>query len=265
MLGLEKFLWEVRELDRELLEIGEMVVKRAEELGASQAEAYVAASRSFTIDVENSAIKSASEKRDAGCGIRSVIKKGGIGFAYVTTIQDADLLEAAARSVELAKASVPDPDFLALPSYDGAYPAVNGLFDPAIRRLSSEEAAELLMRTVDATNEAVGSKQTAVEAQLNASAGTNAIVNSLGISGSVEIASMFIYSSPTVKDDNDQTSSFEFQVSRNLKTIDPEWVGSTAGRNAVSSLGGPGRVDCFRSAQYHGRLSYSWWDWLSTF
>ncbi len=238
MLGLEKFLWEVRELDRELLEIGEMVVKRAEELGASQAEAYVAASRSFTIDVENSAIKSASEKRDAGCGIRSVIKKGGIGFAYVTTIQDADLLEAAARSVELAKASVPDPDFLALPSYNGAYPAVNGLFDPAIRRLSSEEAAELLMRTVDATNEAVGSKQTAVEAQLNASAGTNAIVNSLGISGSVEIASMFIYSSPTVKDDNDQTSSFEFQVSRNLKTIDPEWVGSTAGRNAVSSLGG---------------------------
>ena len=238
MLGLEKFLWEVLELDRDLLEIGEMVVKRAEELGASQAEAYVAVSRSFTINVENSAIKSASEKRDAGCGIRSVIKKGGIGFAYVTTIQDEDLLEAAARSVELAKASVPDPDFFTLPSYGGTYPAVNGLFDPAIRRLSSEEAADLIMRTVDATNEAVGSKQTAVEAQLNASAGTNAIVNSLGISGSVETASMFIYSSPTVKDDNDQTSSFEFQVSRSLKNIDPEWVGSTAGRNAVNSLGG---------------------------
>jgi len=238
MLGLEKFLWEVRELDRELLEIGEMVITRAEKLGASQAEAYVAASRSFTIDVENSAIKSASEKRDAGCGIRSVIKNGGIGFAYVTTIQDEDLLEAAARSVELAKASMPDPDFFTLPSYDGTYPVVKGLFDPAIKRLSSEEAADLIMRTVDATNEAVGSKQTAVEAQLNASAGTNAIVNSLGISGSMETASMFIYSSPTVKDDNDQTSSFEFQVSRSLKNIDPEWVGSTAGRNAVNSLGG---------------------------
>jgi PmbA protein len=238
MLGLEKFQWEVRELDRELLEIGEMVVKRAEELGASQAEAYVAASRSFTINVENSAIKSASEKRDAGCGIRSVIKNGGIGFAYVTTIQDGDLLEAAAKSVELARASVPDPDFFALPSHDGTYPAVKGLFDPAIQKLSSEKAAELIMRTVDATNEAAGSKQTAVEAQLNASAGTNAIVNSLGVSGSVETASMFIYSSPTVKDDNDQTSSFEFQVSRNLKNIDPEWVGSTAGRNAVNNLGG---------------------------
>ena len=238
MLGLEIFLWEVHELDQRLLEIGEMVVRRAEELGASQAEAYVAASRSFTIDVENNAIKSASEKRDAGCGIRSVVKTGRVGFAYVTTIQDEDLFEAAAKSVKLAKVSVPDPDFITLPSYSGIYPAVTGLFDPAIERLSSEEAAELIMRTVDATNEAVDTGQTAVEAQLNASAGTKAIVNSLGISGSVETTSMFINSSPTVKDDNDQTSSFEFQVSRRLKNMDPEWIGSTAGRNAVNNLGG---------------------------
>ncbi len=226
------------ELDQRLLEIGEMVVKRAEQLGASQAEAYVAASRSFTIDVESNAIKSASEKRDAGCGVRSVVKTGGIGFAYVTTIQDEDLFEAAAKSVKLAKVSVPDPDFITLPSYSGSYPAVTGLFDPAIKGLSSEEAAELIMRTVDATNEAVDTKQTAVEAQLNASAGTKAIVNSLGISGSVETAFIFIYSSPTVKDNNDQTSSYEFQVSRNLNSIDPEWVGSTAGHNAISNLGG---------------------------
>ncbi|MGY5861669.1 MAG: TldD/PmbA family protein [Candidatus Thorarchaeota archaeon] len=225
-------------MSQNLLEIGAMVVKRAEELGASQAEAYVAASRSFTIDVENNAIKSASEKRNAGCGIRSVIKKGRIGFAYVTTIQDEDLLEAVSRSVELAKASVPDPDFVALPSYSGNYPTVAGLFDPAIKNLSSEEAAELIMRTVDATNEAVGTKKTAVEAQLNASAGTKAIVNSLDISRSVETASMFIYSYPTVKDGNDQTSSYEFQVSRSRKSIDPEWIGSTAGRTAVNSLGG---------------------------
>ncbi|MHA1587237.1 MAG: PmbA/TldA family metallopeptidase, partial [Candidatus Thorarchaeota archaeon] len=205
-------------MDQRLLEIGEMIVKRAEELGASQAEAYVAASRSFTIDVENNAIKSASEKRDAGCGIRSVVKKGGIGFAYVTTIQDEDLFEAAEKSVKLAKVSVPDPDFHALPSYDGIYPPVKGLFDPAIRRLSSEGAAELIMRTVDATNEAVNKKQTAVEAQLYASTRTKAIVNSLGISSSVETTFMLINSSPTVKDDNEQTSSYEFQVSRNLKS-----------------------------------------------
>ncbi len=238
MLGLEKFLWEVHKLDQRLLEIGEMVVRRAEELGASQAEAYVATSRSFTIDVENNAIKSASEKRDAGCGVRSVVKTGRVGFAYVTTLQDEDLFEAAAKSVKLAKVSVPDPDFVTLPSYSGIYPTVKGLFDPAIQKLSSEEAAELIMRTVDATNEAVDARQTAVEAQLSAAAGIKAIVNSLGISGSVETAAIFINSSPTIKDDNDQTSSYEFQVSRNLKSIDPEWVGSTAGRSAVNNLGG---------------------------
>ena len=88
-------------MKEELLGIAERAVKKAEGFGADQVEVYTSSSRTFSIEVENNSIKSASEQRDAGCGIRSVVGKK-IGFAYVTTVQEDDLLEAAEMSVRLA-------------------------------------------------------------------------------------------------------------------------------------------------------------------
>ncbi|MGY5853515.1 MAG: TldD/PmbA family protein, partial [Candidatus Thorarchaeota archaeon] len=192
--------------------------------------------RSFTIDVENNSIKSASEKRDAGCGVRAVVGKK-IGFAYVTTIEEKDILETVANAVSLAKASVADPDFETLASFDKSYPSIDGLFDSAVRDLSSEQAADLIVRGVDSTLASVGDIKTATEAQLSASFGVKAIVNSLGISGSGQSTSVFMYSSPTVKDGETQTSSFEYLISRKLSEIDPEWIGENAAKNAVNNLG----------------------------
>ena len=73
----------------ELLNFAELAVKKAIDIGADQAEAYAGSSRSFSIEVENSAIKAAEEKRDAGIGIRAIVGKQ-IGFAYVTTLLKED-------------------------------------------------------------------------------------------------------------------------------------------------------------------------------
>ncbi|MGY5876239.1 MAG: TldD/PmbA family protein [Candidatus Thorarchaeota archaeon] len=223
-------------MNEQLLEIAETAVKKATELGASQVEAYVGSARSFTIDVENNSIKSASEKRDAGCGIRAVVGKK-IGFAYVTTIQEDDILEAATNAVSLAKASVADPDFETLASFEKSYPSIDGLFDSSVKDLSSEQAADLIVRAVDSTVASVGDFKAATEAQLSASFGMKAIVNSLGIAGSGQSTSVFMYSYPTVKDGETQTSSFEYQISRKLDDIDPEWIGENAAKNALNNLG----------------------------
>jgi PmbA protein len=220
-----------------ILDIAEVTVKQAEKLGAQQAEVYISSSRSFSIDVENSSIKSATEKRDAGCGIRTVVDKR-IGFAYVTTLLEEDIKEAVEKSVKLAKASVADPEFVTLPSFEASYPSVYSLYDPAIHELSSEKAAELVSRTVDSAKEAVKGLKVAVEAQLTASSSTRAISNSLGIAGTAKSTSIFIYSYPTVKTEDDQNSSFEYQVLRQLAGLDPEMIGTNAGTNAVKNLGG---------------------------
>ena len=98
-------------MKEQLLEIAESAVKMAEKLGASQAEAYVGRSHAFSIEAENSAIRNAEETIDAGIGIRAVIDKR-IGFAFVTTLSDDDIREAVAKSVKLARASIPDPEFV---------------------------------------------------------------------------------------------------------------------------------------------------------
>ncbi len=223
-------------MTQQLTELAERTVKAAERLGAEQAEVYVGSARSFSIYVENNAIKSAAERRDAGCGIRCVFGKK-IGFAYVTTLDVHDIENAVRRSVALAKASVADPDFVSLPTPESHYPVVKGLFDKAIEGLDAEEAADLIARCVDAAKEPVQKRQYAIQADLSASSGSRAIANSLGISLSGKSTSAIIDSDVTIKEEGDQTSSAEYQVSRALNGIDPEWVGRTSSENALQNLG----------------------------
>ena len=56
-------------MDKKLLDLGSIALKKADQLGAHQTEVYLASTKSFSINVENNSIKSATEKRDEGCGI----------------------------------------------------------------------------------------------------------------------------------------------------------------------------------------------------
>jgi PmbA protein len=149
-----------------------------------------------------------------------------------------DILEVAAKSVKLAKASIADPDFVSLPSYEGTYPKVGDLEDAEIKTLTSEDAADLIIRTVDAVQEETGNLETAIEAEITTSSGTRVILNSLGISGTYSSTYISLVSYPTVKTENDQTSCREYVISRRLKDINPEQLGNKSGRIAIQNLGG---------------------------
>jgi PmbA protein len=232
----DKYQWEGCEMKEKLLEIAENAVKLAEKLGASQAEAYVGQSRAFAIEAENSAIRNAEEKHDAGIGVRSVIDKK-IGFAFVTTLSQDDIHETVTRSVKLAKASIPDPDFVSLPSCDNTYPTVKGLYDKKIAELPSEVIADVIIRTIDSSKQALDKRRYAISAGVQSSSGLNAVVNSLGISFSEARTSILLYSSPVVKETNDQTQSYDYQLTRVLGEVDPEHVGKNAAELTISLLG----------------------------
>ena len=218
-----------------LLDIGEKAVKLAEKLGADQAEAYVARSQAYEIEAENNAIRAAAEEHDAGIGIRSIVGKK-IGFAYVTTLNANDIEEAVTNSISLAKASIEDPEFVSLPSSVTGYTQAKGILDEEISKLSSEEAASLLIRTIDATKENLEGRSFSIQALIDSSSSTSAIVNSLGISMEESRTSISLYSYPVIKDDEEQTASYEYQVSRSLKEINPEFIGKNAAELALSFL-----------------------------
>ena len=224
-------------MSEELLSIGEQAIRLAEKMGADQAEAYLSKSRSFAIEVENSAIKSADERRDIGIGVRSIIGKK-IGFAYVTTVNDDDIEEIVARSVEIARASIEDPDFATLPSVTTKqYIRPKGLFSKEIADLSSDDAADLLIRTVEASKAGLEGRDFAIAAGIQSAASLSTIVNSLGVSGTEERTSIMLYSYPIVKEGDDQTASYEYQISRTLKDVDPEFIGTNAAKLTLQCLG----------------------------
>ena len=218
-----------------LLDIGEKTVKLAEKMGAEQVEVYLAKSLAYEIEAENNAIKGANEQRDAGIGIRTVIGKK-IGFAYVTTLDKSDIKETISNSLSLAKASLEDPDFVSLPSSDGAYQRVTKIFSKEVDELSSEDAARLLIRTIDATKEKLEGTDYAIEAAISSSSSSNAVVNSLGIAMSEPRTSISLYSYPVIKEGEDQTASYEYQISRDLNDIDPEHIGTNAATLALGFL-----------------------------
>jgi PmbA protein len=223
-------------MSEQLLDLAERAVKMAEKLGADQAEAYVGQYSAFVIDVENSAIKSAEEQRDAGIGIRTIIDKK-IGFAYVTTIYNDDVEEAVSKSVDLAKASIADPEFVSLPSSEAEYPEVKGLYDKAIKDLSSDAAADYVIRVIDSSKQILEGKEFAIEGGIQTSFGTSAVANSLGVAKTTSRTSITLYSLPIVKEGEDQTTSYEYQVSRRLSDINPEWIGENAARLTLNNLG----------------------------
>lgn len=218
-----------------LLNIGEKTVKLAEKMGAEQVEVYLAKSIEYEIEAENNSIKGASEQRDSGIGIRTVIGKK-IGFAYVTTLKQADIKETISNSLSLAKASLDDPDFVSLPTSEGPYIKATKIFNRKVDQLSSEDAAGLLIRTIDATKEHLEGTDYAIEAAISSSSGSNAIVNSLGIAMAESRTSISLYSYPVIKDGEDQTASYEYQISRALKDIDPEYIGQRAAQLALGFL-----------------------------
>jgi PmbA protein len=223
-------------MKEQLLELAESAVKMAEKLGATQAEAYVGQSRAFSIEAENSAIRNAEEKRDAGIGIRTVIDKK-IGFAFVTTLSDDDVCEAVTRSVKLAKVSIPDPDFVSLPSDENSYPTVKGLFDKNIADLPSEDTADMIIRVIESSKQRLEGRDYAITAGVQTASGMNAVVNSLGIAFSEPRAYILLYSSPIIKDDDDQTASYDYQLTRDLREINPEQVGESGAELTLDLLG----------------------------
>ncbi len=218
-----------------LLDIGARAVELAEKMGADQAEAFIGHSRSFEIEAENSSIKSASERRDTGIGVRTIVGKK-IGFAYVTTVDPSDIEIAVSNSLALAHASIEDPAFITLPTVENSYQHPPDLFDSRIDTISSEATADLIIRTIEATKEKLGGRTYAIDAGVDTASSINVIVNSLGISKAESKTYISIYSYPIIKDNGDQTASYEYQISRSLHDIDPEFVGNHAAELAIGFL-----------------------------
>ena len=219
---------------REFLhKLGKSALREVEHLGATQAEIYLQSINKLEIKVERGAVRAISKSQDAGCGIRSVVGKK-IGYSFITTLGKDAVFQTAHDSISVARSSIPDEQFVALPSYSGSYPTVKGLYDERVAELTAEDAAELMMRGISACREASVSEKTLISGLISATSFTTVIVNSLGLNCHDQRTKMMLDLTAVIGEGAQQCSSWEERASCRLQNIEPEAIGRTAGERALS-------------------------------
>jgi PmbA protein len=222
-------------MEQEFFDLGAQIIHDAVKNGADQVEAYLTSRKRIIVQVEKGAVKTAEEKLDVGCAIRAIVDKK-LGFSYASTRDPKDIQALTKEAVTLAKVSLPDAALHGFPMHSDSYPDPGGLCDAELSQMSMEAAIKLILRAVDACRAALRTRKVLIGAELTIDSTLTVITNSQGIDGAYQETLIDLSTDPTIKEETSQASSFEFQISRSLSGIDPEWIGETGAANTADLL-----------------------------
>ncbi len=218
----------------ELLDTVQLAVETAMKAGAEWAEASCGISRNIGVMVENTSIRECEVVRDYGIRVRAFIK-GGMGLAVTRKLEDEAVRQCAENATTLARATHPDPDFVALPEPAEALQEVEGLFDDAVAGL---EAAEVVRWCQQGIQEARG-----VAPEVALSGGGDlveshvALASSTGVTMQRRGTQLSLGYFAIVRRSDDVGSYFDHDVARQMADFEPEGLGAKATREALRFLG----------------------------
>ena len=218
-----------------MIELGELAVKKALELGATEAEAYLIKGKQFYVALENNDIKLAKSQIMDGIGIR-VFKNKSLGFASVNTFSQDKVMSAVSNAVRLANLT-PKDDANSMPSISNNYTQVQGIFDSNAEKIGMDEVLKFAQRML-ATALKFDSRITVDSGIFAGGFGENAVVNSKGIK-LAEMASSFDFGIMGMAHDKGEVSCFqyEFDTTHNIADINVENVAMIFAKKVISSLG----------------------------
>lgn len=205
------------------------------EAGASAAEGYAQNERDVEIRVYDRAVESLTEAGSRGIGIRAFASEGRSGYAFGTSLEDADLRELAERAVALAQLADPD-EFGGLPDETGAG-AAGDLVAPEYARWDTAAKVDFAIRVDVAAREAdprVSQVEQTIYADEHA---VVAIANSNGFAASYESTGAYAYSSAFAGTGEDLMTGLGLDIARGPGGLDAEAIGREAAQRAVEMIG----------------------------
>jgi len=225
----------------ELSAFADSGVKKAEEKGAEEAEAFVSSINTLSITMKTGAV-SATQGSSQGVGIRVVLGKK-VGFAATSGIDEAKIEHTAQEALEVAKIRPSDPKFNHLPD-PVRIPSFDGIMDDNLLGLSETEVLKEVSALSKAAHEA-DKRVKALFGSFVALKGAFAVANSRGIAGCSKSAAIRggVYLT-AVERGKQKTGSEDFDT---RKLVDFSDVGSEAARRAVRMLGSKPLEKSFRT------------------
>lgn len=226
-----------------LLNFANLAVKTCQKLGADEAEAFVQNQEQAEIVLERAEIQNERFKIQSGIGVR-VIKDKKLGFAYASKLSKEDIEKTCKAALSLAKVSVPNPEWVSLPTREKLPKTPSGIFDPEIADISCEEMLKIALR---AYNEAKGyDKRVEIDdGKFSAVLNEIAVSNSHGVEAQGKTTLIWGYIVCIAKEHGETSSmAHEYDVSTTLSDFSPEKIGRMAAEKALLSLH-PKNVETF--------------------
>lgn len=222
----------------ELLEIAQKAVKRALELGATDAECGAAEGQEFSVSVRMREVENLKQAGSRGLGIRVLV--GQQTGSSRTSDLTADGVEAMVQSaMALAKITTEDP-MAGLPEPEdlGQFEGDLKLSDPSIAKLETDwkiAQAKLAEETALSADPRIENSE---GAGFDSYSGHRVFANSRGFAGEYKTTSCSISAVPVAKQNGTMERDFWYSAARSLDRLEPaDEVGRKAAARALRRLG----------------------------
>lgn len=212
-------------------ESAESLVKHAENLGASQAEAYAILAKTSSLYIDDNIPKIADTKSEMGVGLRFISGKR-VGFTSSTLLSET-IRDVAARARKMALLSNEDPKFVSLPNPRKPSGKRDRFFDRTTAEADSEVLLEKSMQLVDSTR---SDTVTVPNGVLRKSSLEFQIINSLGVDAGSKSTVVFGYFTAKAQENGAVGEGVQRIWSRSLDDVDFPTKGQVLQRQALDVI-----------------------------
>lgn len=245
---------------QKLLEVGNKAARRAQKLGADEAEIFlykenlasikfaggIFASRGGVVKgikgtliriaepwIKKKGLPIITSGTKAGVGVRAVVKKA-VGSTSVSSIEEKKVLEAVEEATKIAKIRPPDPNWNSLPAPKEPK-GQSGIFDEQIQNLDIEETLQLCVDCCVTAGD-FDKRITMAMTSLSAAAINFAVVNTRGVEVSDKRTVFIAYVGTKAKSGDEEVSSSDILFSRTY-TKNLRDIAINASRRTIECLG----------------------------
>jgi len=218
----------------DFLQIQEKIEQLLQGRSADGYEILLGRSRNLSLEVKEQKIDTFKCSTPMGLSIR-VLKGGGMGFSYSTTLEEDSLRRMIDNALIGAETQTPDEHY----GFPGPqeYPFLGELFDDALADVGEEEKVSRAME-LERGARAFDPRITKVrKATYGESSYEVMIANSLGVQGAYRGTSVSSSIAVIAEDGSDSQMGWDFDFSPRFAEVDVARVASSAAAKAVGLLG----------------------------
>ena len=221
----------------DLVDIAQGAVKRALELGASDAECTLSEGEEFSAGIRMREVESLKQAGSRGAGIRVMV--GNLTGSSRTSDLSAQGIETMVLgAMNMAKITTPDPH-AGLPDNEelGKFTEDLRLYDDSITRMETEwkiDQAKRAEETALSTDPRISNSE---GASFDSYLGTRVFTNSRGFTGSYRTSSCALSAVPVAKENGSMERDYWYTTARSASRLEtPEHVGKRAAERALRRL-----------------------------